>query len=110
MNIIPQLYDRFNVLVPNPLVSIYIFDDYDSRVWNDPRPEPTLEQVLAVTQVQLDALMLDPNNVNTDKTKLAKLDFQVKYDMESRMRVLEGKPAITKVQYLTALVAVYKTL
>lgn len=110
MNIIPDLYARFNVRVPNPRVAIYTLNDYDSRVWNDTRPEPTLEQVLAVTQTQLDAELLNPDNGNIDWGKMLKLLFQLNYDQESRLRVLEGKAAITKAQYLNALVAVYKTL
>jgi hypothetical protein len=110
MNIIPSLYERFSVLVPNPLVAIMALNDYDTRVWNDTRPEPTLAQVLAVTQTQLDAELLNMDSNTVDMKKTGKLLFQINYDQESRMRVLEGKPAITKAQYLTALVAVYKAL
>jgi hypothetical protein len=116
MNIILSLYERFNILVPNPQVCIMTLNDYDTRVWNDTRPEPTLAQVLAVTQVQLDADLINPDNGNIDWVKMQKLNFQVNYDQESRMRVIETtlgiavKNPITKAQYLTALVAVYKTL
>ena len=110
MYIIPQLYERFNVIVLNPQVVIYVKDDYDTREWNDSRPEPTLAQVLAVTQAQLDAELINPDNGDIDMHKILKLLFQMNYDQECRMRVLEGKTEITKAQYLTALVAAYKTL
>jgi hypothetical protein len=34
-----------------------------------------------------------------------RLQFELHFDMESRVRVLEGKPAITKIQYRAALKA-----
>ena len=45
-----------------------------------------------------------------EETSLARLSFEVLFDQEKRLRVLEGKPAITKLQYRNALIAVWKTL
>lgn len=45
-----------------------------------------------------------------DASTLARLMFEVEFDQEKRLRVLEGKPAITKLQYRNALIAQWKTL
>jgi hypothetical protein len=39
-----------------------------------------------------------------------KLNFDVNFDQENRIRVLEGKAAITKAQYKNALIARWKIL
>lgn len=43
-------------------------------------------------------------------SKKDKLLFEINFDLENRTRILEGKPAITKQQYITALVDLYKSL
>lgn len=45
-----------------------------------------------------------------DTSSLARLLFEVLYDQEKRLRVLEAKPAITKLQYRSAIVTVWKGL
>lgn len=42
--------------------------------------------------------------------KSDRLTFEVMFDLESRMRVLEGKPAINRTQYRNGLIAVWKSL
>ena len=42
--------------------------------------------------------------------KRTKLLFDINFDQENRLRVLEGKPPITKSQYKTALINQYKSL
>ena len=42
--------------------------------------------------------------------KIRRLVFEIEYDQENRLRVLEGKPIITKVQYRDALKTLLKTL
>ncbi len=39
-----------------------------------------------------------------------RLQFEIAFDMENRMRVREGKATITRVQYRNALIAVYKAM
>lgn len=39
-----------------------------------------------------------------------RLWFEIKFNQENRIRVLEGKPQITKAQYRDALIAAYKAL
>lgn len=39
-----------------------------------------------------------------------RLSFEVNFDQENRIRVLEGKPTITRVQYRTALINAWKAL
>lgn len=45
-----------------------------------------------------------------ERNRIARLIFEIEYDQESRIRVLEGKPAITKIQYRSALKAKLKAL
>lgn len=42
--------------------------------------------------------------------KVRRLIFEIEFNQENRIRVLEGKPAITRAQYRDALIALYKTL
>ena len=44
------------------------------------------------------------------KDRRIRLLFEVNFDQENRIRVLEGKPQITRIQYRDALVSLYKTL
>jgi len=44
------------------------------------------------------------------KDKLTRMIFEINFDQENRIRTLEGKPAITKWQYLVALKNQYKAL
>lgn len=43
-------------------------------------------------------------------SKMARLDFEVKFDMENRMRARENLQPVTRQQYLNALVNRYKNL
>jgi hypothetical protein len=45
-----------------------------------------------------------------DAGKMTRLNFEVNFNQENRLRVLEGKPTITKLQYRDALKAVWRTL
>lgn len=45
-----------------------------------------------------------------DKDKLIRLLFEITFDQENRLRVLEAAPRITKARYKNALVSTYKTL
>lgn len=39
-----------------------------------------------------------------------RLQFEIEFDQEKRIRVVEGRPAITKLQYRDALIAQWKVL
>lgn len=43
-------------------------------------------------------------------SKIGRLIFEINFDQENRIRVLEGKQAVTKAQYLAALKDRYKAL
>lgn len=45
-----------------------------------------------------------------EDNRVARLLFEINYDQESRLRVLEGLGTVTKVQYRDALKALLKTL
>lgn len=45
-----------------------------------------------------------------DGDKMLRTLFEVLYDLESRVRVLESRPSITKTVYRTALINTYKSL
>lgn len=43
-------------------------------------------------------------------SKIDRLQFEVAFDMENRMRVRESKAAITRAQYRSALIAAFKAM
>jgi hypothetical protein len=45
-----------------------------------------------------------------DAEKMTRLNFEINFNQENRLRAVEGKPAITKLQYRDALKAVWRTL
>lgn len=45
-----------------------------------------------------------------ENNKLRRLVFEIEFDQENRIRVLEGKSVVTKTQYRDALVARFKAL
>ena len=61
-------------------------------------PPPTQEQLAAQAEARLDA------------DRFNRLLFELNFDQENRIRALEGRPSVTKLQYKTALANVYKTL
>lgn len=47
---------------------------------------------------------------SVDLSKINRLNFEMNFNQENRIRVLEGRPAVTRVQYRDALKAVWRTL
>lgn len=43
------------------------------------------------------------------KDRLVRLLFEINFDQENRIRALEGQPPVTKAQYKTALINLYKS-
>ena len=46
----------------------------------------------------------------TNGERMIRLNFEVNFDQENRIRTLAGQPTITKAQYRAALVNIYKAL
>lgn len=95
-------------LVPNA-----VFRNYEDKVieWLDQRPQPTQAEINAVT----DQMVVDSEE-DSEVTKTVGIDkkdkllFEINFDQENRIRVLEGKSVITKAQYRNAVKNVYKGL
>lgn len=95
------------------LVPDAIFRNYEDEVveWLDPRPQPSQSEIDAVTdQNVIDSELETEANKSIDVSKKDRLLFEINFDQENRMRVLEGKPVITKQVYKDALIAQYITL
>ncbi len=93
-------------------------DDSDGQgvkltYWNTAKlgAKPTVADLDFIDDAAADAAALDREaekviNIN----KKDKLLFEINFDQENRIRVLEGNPTVTKQQYKDALVAQYKAL
>lgn len=95
-------------LVPNA-----VFRNYNDEIveWLDQRPQPTQAQIDAVTEQQVLYSEMDKEaNGVVSIDKKDRLFFEINFDQENRIRVLEGKSKITKQQYKDALIDLYKTL
>ncbi len=95
------------------LIPDAIFRNFEDEVveWLDQRPEPTQAQIDLVTDQQVIANELDTEANNTmTVTKKDRLIFEINYQQENRLRALEGKAALSKVVYKSALNTLYKTL
>lgn len=62
------------------------------------------------TQAEIDAENETEFDGYMDTKKVLRLLFEINYDQENRLRALAGQASITKLQYRTAIVNVYKTL
>ena len=95
------------------LVPDAIFSNYEGVVvqWLDVRPQPTEAQISVVTDQQVIDSEIDAEAQRTvSQDKRDRLLFEMNFDQENRIRVLEGKATITKAQYKNAIVTLYKTL
>jgi len=70
------------------------------------------DQWIAEYRAYVDAgLKTDQECQNTlAQDKLARLLFEINFDQENRVRVLEGRAALTRQQYRAGLVAIWRTL
>lgn len=84
------------------------------KEWNAAKlgTKPTIADLDAIDDVLADAEALDREAENViNVSKRDRLLFEINYDQENRMRILEGNSTtITKQQYKDALIAKYKTL
>jgi hypothetical protein len=73
-----------------------------------------LEQDAKPTQASLDTALAVLNSVDGQAAvhvdKQDRLLFEINFDQENRIRVLEGRAAITRAQYRNALINAWKTL
>lgn len=74
-------------------------------------PQPNDAQIAAYT-TEYEAAKPDlAAAIDIDRPdKFTRLLFEINFDQENRIRVLEGKPAISRAQYRAALIAFYKAL
>lgn len=102
------LWQKLNYLVPEPqcrTTKNTIFD------WTDARQQPPQVEIDAVTDQQVEDGELDKEaNNSLAVSKKGMLLFEINFDQEKRIRVLEGKPTVTKQQYKTVIKNLYKTL
>ncbi len=85
------------------------------KEWNTTKlgAKPTLASLdsqVSDADANVSALDREAQRETSGITKKDKLLFQINFDQENRIRVLEGNPPVTKVQYKKALVTLYKTL
>ncbi len=83
------------------------------KYWNVAKlgAKPTLADLDLIDDALADGAALDREAQNTiEVSKKDRLLFEIHFDLENRIRILEGKSAITKQQYKNAIVALYKTL
>jgi hypothetical protein len=82
----------------------------DSTIDNEVAIRATCIAHFAMTKAQRDAALLDAQTTNVlqNGDKFRRFLITVLFDQESRLRVLELKPAITRAQYVTALRNIYK--
>ena len=99
---------KLNVLVPEPKCRTA-----GGRVieWLDTRPQPTIEEINAVTDQQVYANELDKEADNSiESTKFNRFLFNVLYTLNEEIRALKGQGAITKTQFKKALKDIYIAL
>lgn len=107
-------WQKLNYLIPEPQCRMK--EDVQGILqiieWEDARPQPTDVDIDAVTEQDvIDSELDNEAQIETSgASKKDKLLFEINYDQEERLRVLEGAGTITKQQYKDALVAQYKTL
>jgi len=75
-----------------------LYATWDGIQWQPEQP--------ATATARIDAESL----ADIQRDKLVRMLFEILYDHESRLRVLEVKPTITKPQYRNALLTIYKAL
>lgn len=112
MNIIEGLGARLDVLVPDFKHKFLRGNDLDTLIWDDARPQPPEGAIRAVSQAQMDAKAADrrASRVANPSGDLGRLDFQVKFDQENRLRALENKPPVNEAQYRATLKTIFRNL
>lgn len=68
---IPNLWGRLNALVPNPDCDTRN-EDYELIVWRDARAQPTIPELEAVTQAQIDNQVRDQQADSINELKAIK--------------------------------------
>lgn len=87
-------------LIANAVASGYAATDVEERL---------------VSGAEFSALLAGPppsvdERATVHVDSIDRLEFEVAFDMENRIRAIEAKPALTRAQYRTALISRWKTL
>lgn len=103
-----NFWQKLNYLVPEPQCRT---KNNQIIEWTDSRVQPTDAEINVITDGQVEDSELDKEaNGALENEKVKRLLFEINFEQENRMRVLESRPTITKAQYKTATVTLYKTL
>ncbi len=101
-------WDKLNQLVPEPKCRC---SETEIVEWSDARPQPTQAEIEAVTKQEVDATNAEKEtNDRINVSKFDRLIFEIHFDGENRLRVLEGKQPISKLNYEKALKNIYRNL
>ncbi len=105
-------YDIASVLkFMEPTGNFAIYDNDTDRIiysfW--PTTEPTEFDIDAESVNYLAAKPDLDATADIERDRVNRTNFELNFDQENRIRVLEGAPAITKQQYKTAVVDLYKS-
>lgn len=110
-----KIYYQYPTAIPDDFT---LQDDSDGQgvkltYWNTAKlgAKPTIADLDAIDDIVSDNAALNreaENAINTNKKD--RLIFEINYDQENRVRILEGKVVITKQQYKDALIVKYKAL
>lgn len=95
-----MIWSKLNTLVPEPKCRIKDGVIYD---WTDTRPQPTMEQINAVTPADISAAENQEAEDNFNFTDVMKTIAKALHNHENRLRALEGKPDITLRQVVSAI-------
>lgn len=96
--------------------SVYGTDAITNDQLLPPKPVPThiwdnaIPAWRAMTQAESDLVRTTEMNFLIDDSRMQKLNFEVNFDQENRIRALETRPSINRTQYRDALAAAYRQL
>ena len=109
MKKINRLWERINYLVPEP--QCRTFDhDYDKIDWKDSRAKPTIQELESLTDKQLNDSEKETDSRNKMESPENKFLTKLLFDMENRLRSLEGNSPISKDNFKKELISKLKGL
>jgi len=78
--------------------------------WNRAEPQPSQAEIDAVTDEQANQAIADQRAArDLDQGKVIKTMVELLYRTDERLRVLEGKAAIDKAQFVAAVKSIYQS-
>ena len=99
-----MIWPKLNYLVPEPQCETR---EDEILNWKDSRPQPTQAELDAVTQAQIDSTKKE-SRLRGKFTSREDTSLLLYYKIDKRLRVLEGKPAITKEQFWNGVKTIHK--